>query len=328
MSNAYVLSEGNTASTDYFLLPYLESIGYTPELIDTRQAPSRLLPHKEGSLVVLSRYFPPDWQDVLASWIKTGSRIVYFMDDDLFDPCVLRGLPWRYRWKIVRLAIIQKRRLKELCSEFWVSTPYLVQKYADLKPRLIQASPSRELIHSSSSLVSICYHATASHRSEIHWLADVIRVVQLSSPNTHFEIFGDSVVKRHYRGIPRVSILHAMNWSQYLAWSGSVRRDIALAPLLQNGFNRARGPTKFLDYARMHAAGIYSAVPPYEGFIRHGVDGLLVDNDPDQWGEAILELVTEEVKRKRIAISARSRAIGTALSDDTAARLASSFSGL
>lgn len=329
MTSAYILSDGNTASTDYFLFPYLESIGYSPYLVDTRQMPGRFQHGLDKQVVVLSRYLPLSWRDTLASWKKEGSKIVYFMDDDLFDIHVLRGLPWRYRWKIVRLAMSQQRRLKELCTEFWVSTPYLAQKYAELKPRLITASPSPQLIHSYPPLVRICYHATSSHRSELHWLADVLRRVQLSSSNTHFELFGDSVIKRHYRGIPRVSILHAMNWSQYLAWSGSVRRDIALAPLLRNAFNRARGPTKFFDYARMGAAGIYTAAPPYQGFIRDGVDGLLVENDPEQWAKAILGLVTDEEKRGRIATAARNRALGATMAEDLNAcgSVATSFPG-
>lgn len=324
MGIAYVFSDGNTASTDYFLIPYLQSIGYVPKLIDTRLAPSFIQSSVEQSLVVISRYFPIAWRHVLASCKKAGSKIVYFMDDDLLDPLVLKGMPWRYRWKILKLAIGQKWRLREICNEFWVSTPYLMQKYAELKPQLIHAAPTPQLISSSLPLVKICYHATASHRLELLWLGEVMERVQACATNTHFELFGDASVKRYYRGIPRVSILHAMTWSQYLAWSGAVQRDIGLAPLLPNAFNHARGPTKFFDYARMGAAGIYTDVPPYQGFIRHGVDGLLVENNSEQWVSAILEFVKGETRRRNIANSARERALGMAVADDRTVSLVSS----
>lgn len=317
MTVAYVLSEGNTASTDYFLFPYLESIGYKPQLVDTRQAPSQVNRPAAHSLIVLSRYFPLAWHELIEELRLAGSRIVYFMDDDLFDIKVLTGLPWRYRWKIVRLALVQQRRLKALCKEFWVSTPYLANKYSNLNPRLIQATPSPKLIRSTSPLVRICYHATASHRRELQWLVEVVRKVQSSATNTHFELFGDTWTKRLFRGIPRVSILHPMSWSQYLAWSSLVQRDIALAPLLPNAFNNARGPTKFFDYARVGAAGIYSSVPPYLDFIREGVDGLLVENDPELWGQMIMDLTIDSIKRTNIAVSARHRALGNAGSGDS-----------
>lgn len=310
MTLAYILSDGNTASTDYFLFPYLESLGYTPQLLDTHQSASEAAMFHKGSLIVISRYFPVAWRERLVALSRSGTPIVYFMDDDLFDFHVLAALPWRYRWKILRLAMGQKRRLLELCSEFWVSTPYLAQKYAQLNPRLILPSPSPKLIHANPSLVKVCYHATASHRSELHWLFEVVRQVQLLSSHTHFEIFGDSAVKRLYRGLPRVSILHAMNWTQYLAWSGTIHRDIALAPLLPSPFNSARGPTKFYDYARIGAAGIYSSVAPYKDFVRDGIDGRLIDNDPGQWAQAIVALAGDPSLRRGMAVSARERALG------------------
>lgn len=324
MANAYVISDGNTASTDYFLIPYLESLGYRTQLVDSRQHCSILATCQQDSLIVISRYFPVAFRQQLEECKKVGVSVVYFMDDDLFDSHVLTDLPLRYRWKILRFAKWQQRRLLSLCDEFWVSTPYLLQKYAELTPRLIQPLPSPSLIHSNPSLVKVSYHGTASHRSELLWLSEVIRQVQSSTSYIHFEVFGDSTVKRLYQGIPRVTIVHAMSWNQYLAWSGTVQRDIALAPLLPSAFNSARGPTKFFDYARMGAAGIYSSVAPYKGFIRDGVDGLLLDNDPECWTKTILKLAGDKTTRSRLAASARKRTLAMATPEDGQAFLVSS----
>lgn len=309
MKIAYILSEGRTATTDYFLFPHLESIGCSVHLLDTSKDPVHETFMAEGSLVIISRYLPRAWRNILAKFINGGSKIVYFMDDDLFDVKALRGLPWRYRLKIMRKAMLQKNLLKQICGEFWVSTPYLARKYSALNPKLISAAPPTGLITRPSSMIHICYHATASHRNEIAWLGEVVRRVQSCVDHTHFEVFGGSDVKRYYRGIPRVSILHSMSWPEYLTWTGAVRRDIALAPLLPSAFNTARGYTKFFDYTRLGAAGIYSAVRPYEGFIRDGIDGVLVSNEPEKWAAAILELVEDEEKRNRIAASAKNRAL-------------------
>lgn len=309
MKIAYVLSDGPTATTDYFLFPELETVGYTPVLLDTSKISSGVPLNAKDSLVVISRYLPPGWNDVLSRFTRRGGKIVYFMDDDLLDLYSLRRLPLRYSWKILRQAISQKWRLKRLCTEFWVSTPNLAKKYAELHPRIIQAVPSPALMKQDSTKLQICYHGTASHRDEIGWLRDVVYSVQSLSTNTHFEIFGGTDVKRHYKGIPRVSVIHSMRWPEYLSWSGAVKRDIALAPLLPTTFNTSRGPTKFFDYTRIGAAGIYTDAPPYQEFIRDGVDGVLIGNQRDAWVEAILGLAADAKKRKAIATSARMRSL-------------------
>jgi glycosyltransferase involved in cell wall biosynthesis len=103
-----------------------------------------------------------------------------------------------------------------------------------------------------------------------------------------------------------------MDWSNYLTYTGSVRRDIGLAPLLPEPFNAGRAPTKFFDFARMGAVGIYTDTEPYRNFVRHGVDGLLLPNEPMAWAAAIDELATDAVRRQGLAAAARERALAMA----------------
>lgn len=312
MNIAYIFSEGETATTDYFVLPHLESHGYGASVINTALSPYGIKALPCPAVAVISRYLPHRWRNLIESYASRGVRLVYFMDDDLFDIQALRGLPWRYRWKILRLAISQKNRLIGLCDEFWVSTTHLASKYADLNPQLIQPAPMPALIEPAPPLIHVCYHGTASHKAERGWLVDVVRNVQSRMSTTHFELFGDADVRRYYRDIPRVSIMHEMKWPQYRSWSSVMQRDIALAPLLPSPFNTGRGPTKFFDYTRLGAAGIYTDMSPYRGFIRDGVDGVLVGNDPEQWAEAIIRLATDSAMRQSIATLARCRALSIA----------------
>lgn len=308
---AWVLSEGPSASTDYFVFPWLNRNGYSVELFDVRQAPSSEILSNTPSIIVISRYLHQGWVSLLQEAACNDVEIVYFMDDDLFDSHVLSGLPWRYRWKILSKALMQYSRIRRLCGEFWVSTPYLANKYSHLNPLVLSPSPSAALV-SSMPLVRICYHGTASHPAEIVWLREVIAKVQSLTDNCHFEIFGDATVKKQYAGIPRVSVMHAMSWPDYLLWSATEPRDIALAPLLDSPFNAARGPTKFFDYTRMQAAGIYSDGAPYRGFINDGVDGVLLDNDPTRWVDMILQLALDAERRRTIASAATQRVVALA----------------
>lgn len=305
-SEVWVLSEGRSASTDYFLTPWLTRDGYAPALIDSRHGPSPEQLARRPSRIIISRYLPATWVGVLEQLSAAGTELIYFMDDDLFDWRALSGLPWRYRWKIARKTLLQYRTIRCLCSEFWVSTAYLAKKYSDLVPRQLSPIYPAEMV-APLPLVRICYHGTSSHPREIAWLQQVMATVQSETENTQFEVFGGAAVRRRFRHIPRVSVMHAMSWSDYLAWSSCEQRDIALAPLLPGPFNAARGPTKFFDYTRMRAAGIYSAVEPYQGFIDDGVDGLLLENNPQRWAEVILALVSDPERRQAIATAASDR---------------------
>ncbi len=302
---AVVLSEGPTASTDYFLFPHLERLGYDVSLVDSRLGPGDALQSAGYRLVVIARYLSGEWSSAVEA-LRRGATIVYFMDDDLFDLQALRGLPWRYRWKIFTRSILRQRQLQRLCKEIWVSTAYLAEKYAALHPVLLHPRPSPRTVDSTKS-IRVCYHGTESHRREIEWLMPIIEAVQARSNTIHFEIFGTHGVNRLFNRLPRVSVLHPMSWANYLSFTSTQTRDLALAPLLPGGFNAGRGPTKFFDYARMGAVGLYSNQAPYRGVINDGVDGVLLDNDPALWVNAVLELAVDHAKREHMAAEIRRR---------------------
>lgn len=305
---AWILSEGRTASTDYFLFPYLASLGYQPALLDSRSKspPPQLL--TDCRLLVVSRYLPRRWFRMVQSLRRSGTRLVYFMDDDLFDVRALRGLPRHYQWKILSQALILQAWWPRLCGELWVSTGYLAEKYAKFHPRLLQPMASAWTAHSGKG-IHVCYHGTASHAREVEWLAPIIDAVQSQSDNVHFELFDTPAARRLIRELPRVSLLCPMAWPNYLAFTSVQNRDIALAPLLPGAFNAARGPTKFYDYTRMGAVGVYSDLRPYRGFIRDGVDGVLLKNDPAAWAAVLLQLAEDGDRRAAMVAEARRRVL-------------------
>ena len=303
---AAVFSEGATASSDYFLFPYLERLGYRAVLVDSRTEPPDRFPVEGCGLVVIARYVSTRWLSILAQLRQDGVRLAYFMDDDLFDLHALSGLPWGLRWKIFNRAYLHRRRLLAICDEFWVSTAYLADKYASAHPMLLSPIPTPATMATHEAVV-VCYHGTPNHRPEIEWLVPVIQAVQACTGNVHFELFGAPAVNGVLKRLPRVSVLQPMTWPNYLSFTACQRRDLGLAPLLSTLFNEARGATKFFDYARMGAVGLYSDRPPFRGFIEHGVDGLLIPNDPARWAEVIIDLAGNVTKRKQMAAAAQER---------------------
>jgi hypothetical protein len=289
IARCVVLEEGAPSpSGDYLLLPWLARLGVPVARPDVRRAP-REDDLRPGDLVVLCRYVPASWRAPLQIRRAELASLVYFMDDDLLDPAAHAPLAPPYARKLATLAASQRRWLEATADAFWVSTAALATKYARLQPTLVPLEPPPALL-AARPAVRIVYHGTASHAAEIAWLHAVIAGVQARCADTHFALFGDHAVNKRWRDLPRVAVLHPMRWESYLAFTAAQPADIGLAPLLPGAFNAARGAVKFYDYARMGAAGVYTDVEPYRGFVRDGVDGLLLPNDVACWIDSIARL--------------------------------------
>ena len=304
-SRLVLLEEGRTPSGDYLLAPFLASLGPALVRLDARAAPraGQLLP---GDFVVVQRYLHAPWRAAIERHRPGLAGLAWFLDDDLLDPQALSELAAPYARKIRRMALSQRPWFEQMGSQWWVATEALATKYAGASPFLLPFAPPQGLA-TPRPLVKLVYHGTASHQAEIDWLHPVLAAVQQRSEETHVELFGELPVNRRFRDLPRVAVLHPMRWENYLAHTASHPADIGLAPLLPSRFNAARGPVKFIDYARQGAMGLYSRAAPYEGFVRDGVDGVLLPNDPDAWIEAILRWVADPTGRRALAAAARQR---------------------
>lgn len=305
-----ILHEGDSPTLAYFETAIKSRFPDSVcQLVNMLVTPDLII--DEGAAMVIIRFIPPQWQQKIEQHIERLSRIVYFMDDDLFDPSALNSLPKEYRTKIIRRSAAQHRWITQYCDDIWVSTPYLARKYAHLNPDIIPAKPS-PLLLCTYQPVKIAYHGSSSHREEKYWLRQVIEGVLALCPQASFEIFGEHEIYKLYRDLPRVSVLHPMSWQNYLAYTKTHRLDIGLAPLLDSDFNLARGPVKFYDFVRMGAVGIYSNRSPYSDFIEQNVNGVLLENDPQKWIKALSVLINTDTKRCELARNAKNYAYSLA----------------
>lgn len=306
VARVIIIQEKISPSLDYLVLPAVRKLGVPIEQRFLNQSPNAD-EFIEGTLIILVRYLNDQWRSALERNRSKLAGIVYFMDDDLLYSRAYAGLPAPYQRKLFHLVARHRDWFVKECSEFWVSTAALAQRYADLSPVLVPWEPSSELL-AQSEPIKICYHGSSSHTDEQVWLKQVMPLVLEACPSAHFEIFGDLSINRLFRVLPRTTILHPLSWENYLAFAAGSRRDIGLAPLLPSRFNSARGPTKFYDFARLGAAGVYSDVPPYKGFVNPGIDGLLLENSVAVWVDSIIDLVTNTALRNKMSDCARQRA--------------------
>ena len=94
------------------------------------------------------------------------------------------------------------------------------------------------------------------------------------------------------------------DYDQFVHQLALKKLDIGLAPLDPTPFNLSKTNTKFRDYGACRIAGIYSNVEVYSSCVEHEVTGLLVNQEPHAWFEALSRLVSDENLRNRIKNSA------------------------
>lgn len=303
-----ILHEGVTPTLHYFLGAFMARAGgLDVQLLDTSLPPQAGVAPAPGDKVVIIRFISPLWQSFLTTHLQ-DVRVVWFMDDDLLDAEAMQALPKDYRRRLLRRGRLQQPWLTRFCHRVWVSSPYLAEKYAHLQPVIVLPQAQAPLLEQADT-VRIAYHGTASHHQEKLWLREVMEPVLQQHEQVTFEIFGDHEIYKHYRGLPRVTVLHPMSWDNYLHYTRTHRSDIALAPLLDDPFNQARSATKFFDFVRLGAAGVFSDVPPYRGLVRQQVDGVLLENRPDAWIKTLRRLIHSPDTRLQLSQAARIKAM-------------------
>jgi hypothetical protein len=314
-----LLHQGAGSTIDHFLrLPVEESGRHLLE-VDTSQPPDPAMVNWLGAMaqVVVVRYLPRPWLDVLWQLRRQGTELIYLMDDDLLDPAAQQDLPDSYRRRLQERITCRRHLVPLLFDAVWVTSPVLAERYGYLGAQCMPLRPHPKLLQGSPRL-QLAYLGTSVHWPEMLFLVPILQELQRRHGHTHVDVFGDHKVNRLFRGLPRVRIIHPMGWSQYLAETGSQRIDLLLCPLVASRFNAARAPVKFIDAARTGAVGLYSDLPPYQGWIRDGIDGVLLMNNTTDWTNAIEALIRDSALRLRLAQVCRQRALELAGVGDAA----------
>ena len=164
--------------------------------------------------------------------------------------------------------------------------------------------------------VILGYMGTATHDDDLELALPAIRQVCAENPGRiQIEVVGavserDIQQREVFQGLP-VRILqprtHEVQYPLFMLWfTGTVRWDIGIAPLVDNPFNHCKSDIKFLDYAAAGVPGVFSALPAYKDTVQNRENGLIVQNDPGDWYNALSELVKFPALRTHLSERAES----------------------
>lgn len=286
--NWLLVEQGANPSSDYFVRPYLAASEVRRFNLASLPAADTAI---DGASLIFVRYLTLQWQRWVEQHRSRLGRLVFFMDDDLFDASAHAGLPMRYRWKLYRLARRHQAWLRRMGAELWVSTDWLAAKYQTWQPKVLAPqSPYIDCVPQKTFF----YHGSASHMQEIRWLLPVVEEVLQRDAGFSFELIGNLKIRKIFAHLPRVHVLQPMSWSAYQALVSRPGRMIGLAPLLPSSFNQARSATKFFDITQAGAVGIYADHPVYQNVIEHNNNGLLLPMDQQVWADSLLGIAHNE----------------------------------
>ena len=303
-----LLRQGGAPTVAHWLEGALEQAGATMLQLD----PERPLKGDDldhlGAVVVV-RTLPRRWLTPLRRLRARGCPVLLLLDDDLLTPASLRGLPWRYRWRLWWGLTRHRRQLGRWLSGLWVSTDALRRQCAavtDLPVQVLPLQPGAAVLD-PPRLFRIAYLGTAAHQQELAWLLVLFRQLQQRRADCLLELVVDGHWRARFRGLPRVRLLYPMDWETFCLDTGNRGVDLMLVPLLEAPFNAGRAPVKVFDARRLGAVGLYSNRAPYRGCVRDGVDGLLLPDDSTSWLEMIDALLADPQRCQRLVSASRQR---------------------
>lgn len=90
------------------------------------------------------------------------------------------------------------------------------------------------------------------------------------------------------------------SYEAYRQAIGEASLDIGLAPMPDTPFHACKHYNKFIEYAAVGAACVFSDVPPYTRLRTLGGPGIYCENTPDAWYAALSELITDSGRREQL----------------------------
>lgn len=244
---------------------------------------------------------------------RAGRRLIYFIDDAVEEGAGDPSLPYLYRQKLRLVERAAERRVAPRAAAVVVSSPALARRFSGSADTHVLhpfwSEPFAGLGHFDADemlapWIEIAYLGSAVHRADLEFLWPVIAPVLQAHPRVRFHLSERHRVPPALAGHPRLRLIPARSWSIYRAALRGRRFHLALYPLLDTPFNRARSVNKLIEHGVVGAAPLYSRVWPEAWRAAAAGAGLLLENTPEDWRAAIEGLIAQPAEMRQLAARA------------------------
>ncbi|MGQ7248630.1 glycosyltransferase [Halomonas sp. V046] len=319
-----LLSDGARPTEDIYFMspaaPWLRCGGGSVVRLDTRRWRSpalcwpwlgRLL---RGAQVLVCRSLSEPWLDALETRRVDVASVRYLIDDDIEAASLDDSLPEQYRKRMAWIARASQPRLLALADEVIVTSASLAvtmrachRRVVELPPVLLAPLPSGEHFVAGTRW-RLGYHGTRAHRSDLEHIAPALCSVHDAYPRLDLIVMLGQATPEALAERGRIQTPGPLSWDAYRQHLRRRRLHIGVAPLLPTPFNAGKSHLKFLDIAAMGGVGVYSRRSPYANIVSDGEDGLLADDDPDDWRRCLVRLLETPGETRRMAARAADKA--------------------
>lgn len=282
---------------------WLRKWGYQVDLLDA--VPAWVSTYAD--IIVVSR---PQMElcPMLLQWMQAGKKVIIDMDDDFMAipqtnpayPVIGAGRPGYI--KILQEVISKATKLT-------VAVPELATRY-NRDAILIRNCWDEEnelwgFTHRDDNIVNIGWVGTTTHFEDFQLVKDALIAVLAERPQTRVVIGLDIDIYNLFAAVPEKQklFLPGMSYNEYPSFYKYI--DIALVPLLDNYFNRAKSEIKLIEAGAAGKPWIASPLPFYTEWGAGGVFATTFE----EWKEKLLVLIDNKDLRTDFGIRGNLRAM-------------------
>lgn len=264
---------------------------------------------RQSDFVIIARGADITDLTVLEMCKKYHKYVFYYIDDDLLN---LNDYVSINNRKFYEKPGVKENILKIMRGShcLWAVNPYLRNKYSKYfedsfvtkAPALLLDEGDINLItNKEEDVIRIGFAGGIDYRD---FFEEMLKqpfknLLYLYGDKIKYEIFGFMPYRMY--DVPIDYIPYTTDFNHYIHIMTTRQWDIGLAPLPFGEFQRCKYHNKFLEYGALKIPGLYSNVEPFSHVIRHEENGLLVENTPISWQQAIEYLIKNRDVSKTIS---------------------------
>lgn len=264
--------------------------------------------------VIVDRFWRPDINlenaKLLVEKIREiHAKFVYAFDDDFFAlQAVRRDFPTPRHIEVFEFflrnadSLLVTTDFLKTKYKIWNETIHVLPNFLD--ERLICGlKPNSDV----NPVIRIGYMGTLTHKEDLEIVLPALsKLYQKFGSSIRFELLGAvnlETAEKEAIGFPIYSIStnpENYEYPLFMTWfTSTINWDIGISPFKEYEFNKAKSYIKYLDYAAIQAAGIFSKIDEYQKVIQPGENGFLVENLQD-WETILFELVEKPKLRNKV----------------------------
>ncbi len=276
--------------------------------------------NEPADLVIIDRLWRPDVSLALVQELVNrirlrGTRIIYSLDDNFFDLSLFEdGRPvseilpvvsylLRQADAVLVTTLVLRQRLLAFNQNIHVLSNQLDERL------LVPRYPSDRYPKLDQKRLVIGYMGTFTHDEDLRMVLPALKSIHQRYPDQiEFQLVGVLNKEQTKKDLQELSIHYVspkpeeQEYPLFMLWfTGHVHWDIAISPLANTPFNNCKSDIKFLDYASIGTAGIFSQSPAYISTVQHRKNSWLAENTPGAWEEALDSLINDPTLRSNIA---------------------------